>query len=180
MKEYKSLAEVLSSSNEKEEIYQSETLKRKYRANNGKYTKIPHMFDFIHLVKGWEDIVGKMLSENTIPLRIKNQQLYILTKHSIFSQELGFMAPLIIEKIDKMFPSFNGKIKKIRFSHGKFSSEEFNMMKANTQKKEVQEKEKPHPFDPKYRMRKIQVEKMFEDIDDGEIKDLLISITLQN
>lgn len=180
MKEYKSLAEVLSSSNEKEEIYQSETLKRKYRANSGQYTKVPHMFDFIHLVKAWDEIVGKMLSENTIPLRIKNSQLYILTKHSIFSQELGFMAPLIIEKIDKLFPSFKGKIKKIRFSHGKFSAEEFNMMKSNTQKEVKSEKEKPHPFDPKFRMRKVQVQKMFEDIEDEEIKELLISITLQN
>lgn len=180
MKEFKSLAEVLSSSKEEEQIYTSETYYRKKRANKGYYSRSPEIFDFIHLVKAWENIVGKMLSENTIPLRIKSGQLFILTKHSIFSQELGFIVPLIIEKIESQFPSFKGQIKKVRFSHGKFSSDEFNQMKGNNQEKPKKEKEKPHPFDPKFRARKLQVEKMFEHLEDDEIKQLLISITLQN
>jgi hypothetical protein len=178
MKKMKSLAEILSSSSSDEEIYSSDNKKRYWRAKKGYYSRDPQLFDFIHLVKSWEAIVGKMLSENTVPLRIKNNDLYIATKHSIFSQEIGFMGPMIIEKIEHMFPAFNGKIKKIRFTHSNYSAEEFNEMKGQKVQNQKEQKPAPHPFDPKFRARKAQVEEMFDDVEDDVVKKLLISITL--
>jgi phosphoenolpyruvate synthase/pyruvate phosphate dikinase len=178
MKKMKSLAEILSSSKSDEEVYSSENKKRFWRAKKGYYSRDPHLFDFIHLVKSWEAIVGKMLAENTVPLRIKNNDLYIATKHSIFSQELGFMGPMIIEKIEHMFPAFNGKIKKIRFTHSNYSSDEFNELKGQKVQNQKEKKPAPHPFDPKFRARKMEVEEMFKDVEDDEVRKLLISITL--
>lgn len=178
MKKMKSLAQILSSSKSEEEVYSTDNKKRWWRAKKGFYSRDPHLFDFIHLVKAWEEIVGKMLAQNTVPLRIKNNDLYIATKHSIFSQELGFMGPMIIEKIEHMFPSFNGKIKKIRFTHSNYSSEEFNELKGQKTQNIVKEKPLPHPFDPKFRARKAQVEEMFKDVEDDEVRKLLINITL--
>ena len=182
MKKLKSLADILSSSNEDEELYVSEKSKRKWRANKGLYSKQAHLFDFIHLVNRWELIVGKMLSQNTIPIKIKRSVLYVLTKHSVFSHELSLMSPLIIQKIEDNFPYFKGQIKKINYSSGNYSSEEFNKLKNEREgaNKEAPKKDAPHPFDPKFRARKSQVQKMFEDVEDEQIKELLIKITLDN
>lgn len=179
MKNIKSLAEILSSSNSDEELYISENYQRKKRAQKGYYSQKEHLFDFIHLVNKWETIVGKMLSDNTIPLKIKRSTLYILTKHSIFSQELSLMSQMIIQKIEENFPYFQGQIKKISFSSGNFSSEEFNQIKTDKHMEPKKEKEAPHPFDPKFRARKKQLEEMFADVEDEEVKNLLINIALK-
>jgi hypothetical protein len=178
VKKLKSISEILSSSSQEEEVYVSETYRRKKRAQKGFYSRDEHLFDFIHLVNKWDTIVGKMLADNTIPLKIRRSTLYILTKHSIFSSELSMMSQLIITKIEEQFPFFAGKIKKISFSSGNYSSEEFNLIKEETHLTKEKIKEKPHPFDPKYRARIQQVEKMFDDVEDDEIKKLLIGITL--
>ena len=137
------------------------------------------MFDFIHLVKKWDSIVGKMLADNTMPLKIKRSNLYILTKHSIFSTELSMMSPLIIQKIEQEFPYFKGQIKKISFSHGDFSAEEFKKLKEEAPGviKTLPKKES-HQFDPQFRARKQEVETMFSDVEDEEVRNLLIKITL--
>lgn len=179
VKKLKSIAEILSSSKQDEEIYVSEKYRRKKRAQKGYYSRDEHLFDFIHLVNKWESIVGKMLADNTIPLKIRRSTLYILTKHSIFSSELSLMSQLIIAKIEKEFPYFSGKIKKISFSSGNYSSEEFNLIKEETHLTKEKVKPKPHPFDPKYRARVKEVEKMFSDVEDETIRKLLINITLE-
>ncbi len=178
MKNIKSLAEILSSSNSDEELYISENSIRKKRAQKGYYSRQANLFDFIHLVNKWETIVGKMLADNTIPLKIKRSTLYILTKHSIFSQELSLMSQMIIQKIEEAFPYFKGQIKKISFSSGNFSSEEFNKIKVDKNRETKPVKEQPHPFDPKFRARKRQLEEMFADVEDEEIRNLLINIAL--
>jgi hypothetical protein len=179
VKKIKSLAEILSSSNSDDELYISENYKRKKRAQKGYYSRKENLFDFIHLVNRWETIVGKMLADNTIPLKIKRSTLYILTKHSIFSQELSLMSQMIIQKIEESFPNFRGQIKKISFSSGNFSSDEFNKIKVENHMEPKKEKEAPHPFDPKFRARKKQVEQMFDDVEDEEVKNLLINIALK-
>lgn len=180
----KSLAEIFAKNDDSEELYKSDQYYRRKRGQRGIYAKAGNTFDFIHLVKSWEEIVGAMLAQNTMPLRIKNSQLYILTKHAVFSQELSFMDQLIIKKIETIFPSYIGKIKKIRFSTGNFSSDEFNNIKSQrpggTKQLEVENltKKKDHPFDPKFRQKKLRAESMFSDIDDPEIKQLLVNIVL--
>lgn len=179
MSKIRTIAEILSQDDDSEELYPSDQRRRNYRAKLGRYTRNTHTFDFIHLVKNWEKIVGTMLAQNTIPLKIKNAQLFILTKHAVFSQELSFMDQMIIKKIEEMFPAFQGKIKKVRFSTGNFSSEEFN--RFQDKKKQQEQKIKTptgHRFDPNYRNKKAKAVQLFSDIEDEEIKELLIQVYL--
>ena len=129
MTKIRSIADILSHDDNSEELYHTDEARRKRRAKMGRFTKSSNTFDFIHLVKNWDKIVGPMLAQNTIPLKIKSRNLFILTKHAVFSQELGFMVQLIIDKIEEQFPNFKGQIKKIRFASGDYSSEEFNAIK---------------------------------------------------
>ena len=178
MTKVRSIAEILSQDDNSEELYHTDQAYRKKRAQLGRFTKSSQTFDFIHLVKNWDKIVGPMLAQNTIPLKIKNGNLFILTKHAVFSQELSFMTQLIISKIEENFPNFKGKIKKIRFSSGDYSSEEFNTIKESRPGKDHVSVKKHHPFDPRFRQKKLQAEALFSDIEDQEIKDLLVQIYL--
>ena len=117
MENFKSISEILSNKGNKEELYVSDQKKRKWRSNKGLYTKNKGTFDFIHLIKQWDQIVGKMMADNTIPLKIYKSSLIISAKHPIFAQELGFLAPMIIEKIHASFPELKSKVSKIKFSN---------------------------------------------------------------
>jgi hypothetical protein len=166
----RSLGDILTSSDDKEELYSTEQNKKNRRKKKGLYSRSDSTFDFLYLVKNWDKIVGKMLSENTIPLKVRNSSLIVMTKHSIFSQELSFMSQQIIDKIENLYPKFKGHIKSIKFSHGKFSSEEFN-----TVKKKISPTSKPtsHKFDPKTQQKRLKAKEMFNDVEDEEIRELL-------
>lgn len=180
MSKMRSLGEIFSQDDNSEELYSSDQRRRKSRANLGRFTRFAHTFDFIHLVKNWEKIVGTMLSQNTIPLKIKNNQLFILTKHAVFSQELSFMDQMIIKKIEEMFPAYKGKIKKVRFSTGNFSSDEFNQLQDKKKKQvNISKAQKGgHRFDPNFRNKKAKAEDFFSDIEDDEMRELLIQVYL--
>jgi hypothetical protein len=166
----RSLSDILTSSDDKEEIYSSEQYRRNKRKNKGLYTRSDSTFDFLYLVKNWDKIVGKMLSENTIPLKVRNSSLIVMTKHSIFSQELSFMSQQIIDNIERLYPKFKGHIKSIKFSHGKFSSDEFNTVKK---KIDAPIKPKNHKFDPKAQQKQLKAKEMFNDVEDEEIQAIL-------
>lgn len=166
----RSLSDILTSSDDKEEIYSAEQKSKNRRKNKGLYSRSDSTFDFLYLVKNWDKIVGKMLSENTIPLKVRNSSLIVMTKHSIFSQELSFMSQKIIDNIENLYPKFKGHIKSIKFSHGKFSSEEFNSVKK---KVVTPKKNTTHKFDPKLQQKKLKAKEMFNDVEDDEIKALL-------
>lgn len=166
----RSLSDILTSSDDKEEIYSSEQYWRNKRKNKGLYSRSDSTFDFLYLVKNWDKIVGKMLSENTIPLKVRNSSLIVMTKHSIFSQELSFMSQQIIDNIENLYPKFKGHIKSIKFSHGKFSSEQFNTVKK---KIDAPSKPKTHKFDPKAQQKKLKAKEMFSDVEDEEIQAIL-------
>ncbi|MCT4641681.1 MAG: DUF721 domain-containing protein [Bacteriovoracaceae bacterium] len=175
----KKLNEILSQKTVyKESAYENERNKHTRRQNKGIFSRHNGIFDFLYIIKNWESIVGKMLAENTIPLKIQQSSLIVLTKHSIFSQELGLMAPQILNKIETQYPKFKGQVKKIRFIHGKFSSNEFNEMKSNTHRKAPSSIKEVHPFDPKYKAKMVKINKMFHDIEDDQIKQMLISAAI--
>lgn len=169
----KSISEILSAFDDKEEVYVTDNIEKRQRQNQGLYSRNKSTFDFLYLVKNWENIVGKMLSENTIPLRIRNSSLIIMTKHSIFSQELSLISPIIIKKIEEIYPMFKGQIKNIKFSHGSYSTEEFNNQK---EKFVTPTQKRMHKFDPRLQQKKIQAKELFKDVEDLEMKELLESL----
>jgi hypothetical protein len=170
----KSLKDFLSKTDDEKEVYVSDQKHRVRRSKAGLYSRNEDCFDFIYLLQAWEEIVGPMLAKNTIPVKIKGDNLVVLTKHAIFSQELGFMAPMILEKIKERFPSFSDQVTKIKF----IASERYFNMPGPEDKKEKQTKEH-HPFSPDFQRKQLQAKQMFADIEDEELKELLISLYLQ-
>lgn len=177
MKNLKPLHDILGRDDNKKEIYSSDQRKRSRRAQKGYYTQSKGLFSFIHLIKEWEQIVGKMMAQNTIPLKIKSHTLFISTKHSIFAQELGFLIPVIIEKIQERFPDLVGKITKIKFLHSNYSSNQFFQEKKSLNNKK-ESKPSMHPFSPEFMAKKSKAEKLFNEIEDPEIKKMLTDFML--
>lgn len=175
MSSLKSLKEFLSSDVKSEELYTTDQKYRFKRAKKGMYSKQDDCFDFIHLVQNWEKLVGNMLAQNTVPLKIKADCLIVITKHAIFSQELGFMTPIIIKKISEMFPKFNNQFSKIKF----ITSEKYFNTPVTSTISQKKTNSFTHTFSPNYQRRLVQAKQMFDEIEDEELKEMLISLYLQ-
>ena len=98
-----------------------------------------------------------------------------MTKHSIFAQELSFMGPQIIQKIEENIPELKGKIQKIKFSHANFSWDEFKNSQFQKASKRPA-KPKLHPHSPHYKLKMKRAQETFSDIEDEEVKELLTSL----
>lgn len=172
MTKLKSLGDVFSHQKDDDELYLSDKKKRFYRKKKGYYTREDSTFDFIFLLKAWEEIVGKMLAENSLPLKIKGKVLYVSTKHPIFSQEMGFLSVEIMGKIVEKFPVFETLINKIKYINNEYTRGFPNQAAASFHKKK-QERPKLHPFSPEYKKLNFQAQELFKDIEDDEIRDIL-------
>jgi len=69
--------------------------------------------------KAWEEIVGEAIAGQTQPRAIRNRILFIDVSHSTWVQQLQFLKPTLLEKIN----AFLGEtqIQDIRFKLGKIS-----------------------------------------------------------
>ena len=178
MKHLKSLSDILNKYNDEEEVYTTDQKKRQYRKNKGYFTRGQGTFSFINLIKSWEEIVGKLLADNSIPLRIKSNTLFISTKHQIFAQEMGFMNEMIIEKIHQEFPELKHQVTKIKYINNEFTLQDFNHPQIE---EEVKTEKRPlHPYSPEYKKRVFEANHLFEDIDDEEVKQALIKYYLSS
>ena len=160
------------------ELYESDRKKRQKRAYKGYFSRYGGTFDFIYLIRNWDKIVGKLLSQNTIPHKIQKSTLIIMTKHNVFAQELSFMGPQIIKKIEEEVPELAGKITKIKFSHANYSWDEFQQ-KAQKKSNSPAPVAKLHPYSPQYQLKKKQAEALFNDIEDPETKELLMKLFIE-
>ena len=133
-------------------------------------------FDFLDLVKKWPDIVGPKLSDVTSPLRMRHDSLFVMTKHSVYSQELSFLGEEVKAEIFRQFPRLRNIIKKIVFQTQEKFFEKQELESARIEK-EIQ---KLHPQSPRYKLLRIQAERLFEDIQDKEFRERLISIFIQS
>lgn len=160
----------------------------RYHFKKSKSQKVDSAFDFLKLVHNWEDIVGPRLNQYTCPLKNKYQTLTILTNHAAISQQISFMQEMIIQKIEKVFPSFKGQIKKIQFIN---DSTYFTQRKQELQKQEkalgknklnIKSSTHPriHPQSPKYLAAKDQAQQLFQHVENPEIQKILISLFIQN
>lgn len=179
MSDLKPLGEIFGQDDNKEELYSTDQKKRYYRAQKGRYSKTKGLFNFLNLIKDWESVVGPMMAKNTIPLKIKSQTLFISTKHPIFAQELGFLAPEILLKVKEEYPELENKVSKIKFSYSKYTSEQFSKRKE-TLNKVLPENQNtgPHKFSPLYKRRLLEARQSFQHIEDEEVKSILIDFML--
>ena len=177
MSELKTLYDVLGQDETKQEVYTTDQKKRYWRSQKGQFSKTKGLFNFLHLIKDWESIVGTMMAKNTVPLKIKSKTLIISTKHAIFAQELGFLVPVILEKIKEKYPDLEHKVTQIKFSHSKYSAHHFNHESKEKMIKKVTKKS-PHKFSPHYKARVHKAQEYFSHIEDEEVKKMLMDFML--
>lgn len=173
----KSLAEVLTKSSRSEELYTSDQKHNQRRAQKGYYTRGENTFDFINLIKNWENIVGGVLAQNSIPLKIRKKTLFINTKHPIFAQEMGFISPKIIEKLKEHYPSLT-HIDKIKFFHNEFITD-FNQINLKSEQNKIKKK-KLHPYSPEFKRKQQEACELFDEIEDADVKKALKEFYLNN
>jgi hypothetical protein len=133
-------------------------------------------FDFLELIKKWPKIVGPKMSPVTSPLKIKFDSLFIITKHSIFSQELSFLSEEIKQEIFKVFPQLKRVIKKLVFQ----TQESFFQAQKEQGNHVVPPTNRLHPQSPAYKLKKQEAERLFHDVIDEELKKMLISLYFQS
>ena len=132
-------------------------------------------FDFLELVKKWPEIIGPSLANVTSPLKIKGDSLIIMSKHASYSQNISFLSEELKQKIFELFPALKPVIKKLNFQ----TQESF------FNQKQVDEVQKPlppklHPQDPRFKILKLEAERLFADVADEELKRILTSIYIQS
>ncbi|MGE3608793.1 MAG: DciA family protein [Bacteriovoracaceae bacterium] len=133
-------------------------------------------FDFLEMVKKWPQIVGPKLCTVTSPLKISHSSLFIITKHSIYSQELSFLSNEIMGEIFKVFPHLKPIIKKLVFqTHEKFFEQQKVQEKAN---QEI--RTKLHPQSPQYKLLKQEADRLFGSIEEKELREMMVSIYIQS
>jgi hypothetical protein len=64
------------------------------------------------LLRAWPEIIGDLADKVTI-FSVENDHLILQTSHSAWAQELNFLAPLILEKINTLLGA--GTIRSISF-----------------------------------------------------------------
>lgn len=149
------------------------------KSSSFKANKAIDLFDFLELSNSWDKVVGPRLSQFTIPLKLKNKALTILTSHPVYAQQLKYMETEIIKSIGNVLPATRGQIKKIFFQ---VDNQFFQKKKAQVTKKETVKQEvenRLHPQSPEYKAIMRDAQMQFSDIDDEELKNSLTSILMQ-
>ncbi len=133
-------------------------------------------FDFISLLKKWPDIVGPKMAKVTSPLKLRNDSLIVVTTHSTYSHELSYLSEDIKLAIFKALPELKPIIKKIVYE----TQENYFVQRDKVAvEKAVEQKPKLHPQSPQYKLRKSEAERLFGNIEDPELRSLMISIFIQ-
>ena len=132
-------------------------------------------FDFLELVQKWPEIIGPAFAKVTSPLKIKGDSLIIVTTHSSYSHNISYLSEELKQKIFVLFPALKPVIKKLNFQ----TQENF------FQQKKAEEAKKPvipklHPQDPRYKVMKQEADRLFGDIEETELRELMMSIFMQS
>jgi hypothetical protein len=151
--------------------------KQYYRTKSS--DKESDIFDFLDLIRNWQDIVGPRLVESTIPLKLKNKNLSVLASHPVFAQQLSFMEAMIIKKIEERFPSLERQIKKIYFqADNKHFQQKIKSINEKQDKKEEFEQQW-HKHSPEYKKLMASADDLLCEVTDKDLKDSLSSLFIQ-
>ncbi len=114
--------------------------------------------------KAWKEIVGDPLCYHTQPQTIRNRILFIDVSHSTWMQQLQFLKPTLLNKIQR----FLGEplIEDIRFKVGKMSRTEPPLPKTREE-----------PLDRKTIER---IERLLENLTDEEVKKGFRNLLIQS
>jgi len=145
---------------------------------NKPYTPRPNL-EIRHLQKEWAKIVGDgFLSKHTVPIRIEETKLYIVTDHPSILEQAPFMKRIFHQKLDQEKKTRFFKIKNVSFI---LNIELFLKQKSSIEKTYLQKRNELsfHPFSPEYKSLKKKAEQEFRFLDDALLKEKLISLFIQ-
>lgn len=129
-------------------------------------------------MQNWASVVGPKLERKTYPLKITYGTLVILTEHPSYSQQLDLLSQQLLQQIFNQFPMLQGHIRKIKFQVSSSFFKEIERKSINDSSKKKAQKEN-HAFSPEYIKAKALAQNEFAHIKDQEMRDLLISLRLQ-
>ncbi len=132
-------------------------------------------FDFLDLIQKWPLIVGEKMAKVSSPVRLRQEALVIMTKHSVYSQELSFLAEEIKRETFKVFPHLRPIILRLVFQT---QENFFDELKSEESKKVPSPK--LHPQSPQVKILRLEAEKVFAHIDDPDLKSTMISLFIQS
>lgn len=178
MKKLKTLGDLFAGAQKEVETYSTDVKRDELRMNRGLYSRDPGIFDFIRLIKEWPEFVGgegSYLAQNTCPLKYIKGTLVILTRHQVFSTELSYLAPVLIEKLKKERPLYFSNLNKISF----FTNESFFISKDLKIEKKESLKKTYHPFSPEFLALQDKANELFQEGDDPEFKEIFTKLLLE-
>lgn len=140
----------------------------------GDWQDFVQIFDFLELIREWPALVGDMLAAQSVPMKLKNKTLFILTRHPIFAEKLNYLQRELIQKIITRFPILGPQIERLAFE----TNESFFIVR-DERKTQKPTPVAPHPFDPNYRRALVEAEKIFADVTDPTEKARWISLYVQ-
>jgi predicted nucleic acid-binding Zn ribbon protein len=138
------------------------------------------VFDFIHLIQQWPDIVGSALAQETVPLKNRHGVLTVLTRQPAFSEQVKFMEEPIKHKIVEVFPSLTGKIKRINFfcNPSAFLAQRQQAQHHQGEIKKIAPK--LHPQSPQFKSLALEAKSLFDEVEDQEMREALSSLYIQS
>lgn len=132
-------------------------------------------FDFLELIREWPGLVGDMLAKQSVPMKLKNRTLFILTRHPIFAEKISYLQRELTQKIVQRFPVLGQQIERFTFE----TNESFFVVREERIALKPQVTT-PHPFDPSYRKARLEAEQLFTDVTDTEERERWISLYIQS
>lgn len=142
------------------------------------------IFDFLNLLNQWKQVVSPVLAQNSIPLKLTQNTLTIITSHSTISSELNNLSEMIKADIIKKFPNLKNKIKKITFQNNPIIFNQLKNIEVESELKTQNQKAKLNPFSPEFRQKKVEALELYGDILEGdldpELKEILLNLKLKS
>lgn len=127
---------------------------------------------FFRLQKDWNKIVGETIAERSIPLKIYQRSLILLTESPHFSQQISFMTSMIIEKIYTSIPKTKRLFTNVRFQ----SNPELFKRHRESPHKVAPANHLIDTSAPAYKRAILDGEKVFDNIVDLELKKILVDL----
>lgn len=179
-KENDSARETNRSSSQSDSLQRQQRHERRRRLQREQQTT--EAANFIALIQDWPGIIGEKLVPYTVPLKIRNQTLTVLTSHSTYSHTLSFLAPQIIGRLLERFPLYRRYLKRIDFI---VDEKYFLMQRARFEKKSglgspENKFQMPHPYNPEYQHVRGKALELFAHIEDPELKEMILKAFLQS
>jgi len=132
-------------------------------------------FDFLNLIKKWPEIVGPKLQNVTIPMKLSQGRLTVVTKHGAYSQELSYVSEILKKEIFKFFPELKPHLSQITY----VTNEQLFKLSHEQHIAQKNLSEQLHPQSPQYKLLRSKAEKIFSQ-EEPEIREKLISIYIQS